>query len=173
MARAYIALGSNVGDRLHHLEHAIALLADGMQVSAVSPVYETEPVGYSAQRWFLNCVAELGTPLAPRALLQFLQRTERRMGKATPFRDGPRVIDLDLLLYDEDIVDEPGLHVPHPRMHERRFVLAPLADLAPEAVHPVLGERVADVLARLPAGEHVRAFDAALRPLFARDGHLR
>ena len=173
MDRPYIGLGSNLGDRLHHLEHAIALLGEGVRVTAVSPVYETEPVGYSAQGWFLNCVAELATPLPPRALLGLLQRIERRMGKATPFPDGPRVIDLDLLLYDEDIVDEPGLHVPHPRMHERRFVLAPLSDLAPEAVHPVLGERVADILARLPAAEHVRPFDAAPRPGFATEAHLR
>ena len=163
MPEAYVGLGTNLGDREANLQRALDLLADEAEAIVASPIYETEPVGYSDQPWFLNCVASLRTSLEPRALLERLQEIEHQMGKATPFANGPRVIDIDLLLYEGQVIDEPGLRVPHPRMHERRFVLAPLADVAPEAVHPSLGLSVASLLAGLVTGEQVRRFAATLR----------
>ncbi|MEX2599974.1 MAG: 2-amino-4-hydroxy-6-hydroxymethyldihydropteridine diphosphokinase [Dehalococcoidia bacterium] len=152
LASAYIALGSNVGDRMENLRRAVALLRNRVAVRPISPVYETEPVGYPEQDWFLNCSAGVTTELAPDRLLEVLQDVERELGKATPFANGPRVIDLDLLLYDDQAVEMQALRVPHPRMHERRFVLAPLADIAPDVVHPVLQVSVQELLARLPSG---------------------
>lgn len=142
VSTAYIGLGSNLGDRDGLLRAALAALAEthGIRVVAVSTVRETEPVGHVDQPRFLNAVAAVETDLGPRALLAELLRIERSLGRtrAGP-RFGPRTIDLDLLLYDDLIVDEPGLHVPHPRLHERTFVLEPLAELAPDAVVPGRG----------------------------------
>jgi 2-amino-4-hydroxy-6-hydroxymethyldihydropteridine diphosphokinase len=158
MARAFAGLGTNLGDRTANLQRAIGLIRERATVTTVSPVYETEPVGYADQPWFLNCVVELDTPLPPHNLWDALQSVERAMGKATPFPNGPRVIDADLLLYDDLVIDEPGLQVPHPRMHERRFVLAPLADVAPALVHAALRRTVASLLEAAPEREQVRLF---------------
>jgi 2-amino-4-hydroxy-6-hydroxymethyldihydropteridine diphosphokinase len=129
--RAFVGLGSNLGDRLDHLRRAVAGLPD---VVAVSPVYETDPVGGPAQGPYLNAVAELDTGLDPFQLLAACQRVERAAGRERRERWGPRTLDADVLLVDDLVVDEPELTVPHPRMWERRFVLAPLADLAPDLV---------------------------------------
>ena len=158
MHRAHIGLGSNQGDRLANLESAIALLRQQVQVTGLSPIYETEPVGFAEQSWFLNAVAEVDTALAPQALFAVLQEIESCLGKATPFPNGPRTIDLDLLLYDSELLAEPALTVPHPRLHERRFVLMPLADVAPDAVHPLSKHSIASLLASLPEGPEVRAW---------------
>jgi 2-amino-4-hydroxy-6-hydroxymethyldihydropteridine diphosphokinase len=150
--RAYVALGSNLGDRARTLLDAVeALRAEpGVEVAAVSSFWDTEPVGVLDQPRFLNGVAALDTTLPARALLELLLDVEQRFGRT---RDGvpaqgPRTLDLDLLLYGEDEIDEPGLEVPHPRMHERRFVLGPLAEIAPGLEIPGRGE-VQDILARL------------------------
>jgi 2-amino-4-hydroxy-6-hydroxymethyldihydropteridine diphosphokinase len=128
--RAFLALGSNLGDRWAYLREAVAALPD---VIAVSPVYETEPVGGPAgQGPYLNLVVELETELGPRQLLELAQGLEGAAGRVRGERWGPRTLDVDVLLVDDLEVDEPDLIVPHPRMHERRFVVAPLADLAPE-----------------------------------------
>ncbi len=129
--RAFLGLGSNVGDRQRHLTDAIESLSG---VVAVSPVYETDPVGGPQQDAFLNVVAELATPLTPRQLLGVAHRLESAAGRVRGERWGPRTLDVDVLLVGDLRVDEPDLVVPHPRMWERRFVLAPLADLAPELV---------------------------------------
>jgi 2-amino-4-hydroxy-6-hydroxymethyldihydropteridine diphosphokinase len=163
VAEAYIGLGSNLGDREANLQQALDQLADSETVTVASPIYETEPVGYTDQPWFLNCVTALRTSLEPRPLIERLQEIERQMGKVTPFANGPRVIDIDLLLYEDQVIDEPGLHVPHDRMHERRFVLAPLADVAPNAVHPSLNTTIASLLSCLPQNEQVRRFSASNR----------
>ncbi len=147
MARAYIGLGSNLGDREAALWGALMLL--GEDVVAVSSFRETDPVGYLDQPRFLNAAAALETELDPRALLERLLEVERELGRTRDGpRFGPRTIDLDLLLYGDRVIDEPGLVVPHPRLAERRFALEPLAELDPDLVVPGLG-RVTDLLARL------------------------
>lgn len=151
---AYIALGSNAGDRRAALDSALAALrgARGVTVIAVSPYVETEPVGPPQPR-YLNAAAELRTTLDPRALLDLLLSVEARHGRnrRAETRWGPRRLDLDLLLYGERVIDEPGLAVPHPRMHERRFVLEPLAQIAPHARHPARGRTVEWLLAAISA----------------------
>jgi 2-amino-4-hydroxy-6-hydroxymethyldihydropteridine diphosphokinase len=158
----FLSLGSNVGRRPDRLRAAIGQIAGepGISVVRASLLYSTSPVGYTAQRNFLNGVLELRTRLSPRDLLDRLGRIEARMGKNTPFRDGPRCIDLDLVLYGRRRVCEDGLVVPHPRMHLRRFVLEPLAEIAPGAVHPVLRQTAARLLAGLGSGEQVRPWGA-------------
>jgi 2-amino-4-hydroxy-6-hydroxymethyldihydropteridine diphosphokinase len=151
-ARAFVALGSNLGDRRALLEFAVAQLrtSAGIEVLAVSPVYETDPVGGPPQGAYLNAAVALRTALAPRALLERLLAIEALAGRERgAVRDAPRRLDLDLLCYGDLVLDEPGLTLPHPRLHERAFALVPLADLAPELVHPVLGESVARLAARV------------------------
>ena len=129
--RAFLGLGSNLGDRRRHLEAAVSSLPD---VVAVSPVYETDPVGGPPQAPYLNVVVELETERSPRELLETAQRAERLAGRVRGERHGPRTLDVDVLLVGGLTIAEPALVVPHPRMWQRRFVLAPLADLAPELV---------------------------------------
>jgi 2-amino-4-hydroxy-6-hydroxymethyldihydropteridine diphosphokinase len=147
MARAYIALGSNLGDRTAHFRAALqALSAAGATVRRASGFIETPPVGKTGQPVFLNAAAELQTDLSARDLLQLLLRIESSNGRVREERWGPRTLDLDLLLYDAQVIHEPDLEVPHPRMHERAFVLQPLAEIAPEAWHPVLRKTVRQLL---------------------------
>ena len=152
MTRAYVALGSNLGDREGTLRAALEALAaePGIEVVAVSRLYDTEPVGYVDQPRFLNGAAALETELPARELLERLLAVEHRFGRSREDvpAQGPRTLDLDLLLYGDAEIDEPGLRVPHPRLHERRFVLEPLADLDPALEVPGNGQ-VQDILARL------------------------
>lgn len=151
MTRAYVGLGANLGDRETTIRRALALLAaaDDVDIVAVSTLRETEPVGIVDQPAFLNGVAVLETALDPHALLQRLLAVELRLGRTREGpRFGPRTIDLDLLVYDDRRVEQPGLTVPHPRLHERRFALEPLADLDPGLEIPGRGA-VSEVLARL------------------------
>jgi 2-amino-4-hydroxy-6-hydroxymethyldihydropteridine diphosphokinase len=151
---AYIGLGSNLGDRHAHLDRAVASLRQrpGIEVKRVSAYRETSPVGGPfGQGPYLNAVAEVETSLSPAELMQVLLDVEQLLGRVRAGRWGPRNIDLDLLLFGQEIVDEPLVTVPHPRMHARRFVLEPLAELAPQMVHPRLGQSVPELLAALPA----------------------
>jgi len=143
---AYLSLGSNIGDREANLRAAVERLAPVRQ----SPVYETEPVDYLAQRWFLNMVVEIETDLFPRQLLTRTQKIERELGRIRGIPKGPRTIDIDILFYAAAVIDTPELQIPHPRIAARRFVLAPLADLAPELRHPVTRLTVKEMLAAAP-----------------------
>ncbi len=151
MTRAYVGVGSNLGDRAATIAKALEALAaePGVEVVACSQLRETEPVGFLDQPRFLNGAVALDTSLSPRALLERLLAIERALGRRRDGpRFGPRTIDLDLLLYGDLEVDEPGLTLPHPRLHERRFVLEPLAELAPDLVVPGKGS-LPDLLAAL------------------------
>jgi 2-amino-4-hydroxy-6-hydroxymethyldihydropteridine diphosphokinase len=157
MKTTYLSLGSNVGDREHMLGEALRLLeSPGLHVVRVSPVYETEPQEFKNQPWFLNLVAEIQTSLFPMQLLTRLRKIERKLGRKRTVEKGPRSIDIDILLYGESVIDSQDLVVPHPRMHERRFVLQPLADLAPDLRHPVLRRSVKELLAGV-TGQAIRA----------------
>jgi 2-amino-4-hydroxy-6-hydroxymethyldihydropteridine diphosphokinase len=152
----YLSLGSNLGDRAANLQTAIAQLASLGEVGAVSSFYETEPVELTAQPWFLNCAVKLDTEKMPRQLIAGILALERGMGRQRKQKNGPRVIDVDILLFGSSIVDLSSVTVPHPKMHERRFVLEPLAEIAPEARHPALKRTVRELRGALPAGQAVR-----------------
>jgi len=159
---AWISLGSNVGDREAHLAGAIEALrsTEGVRVIAVSAVYETDPVGPGSQGPYLNAAAQLRTSLSPRALLDRLLAIEAQQGRERgPVRNAPRTLDLDLLLYADRRISEPGLEVPHPRLHERPFVLEPLRDLAAQVVHPVRGESIEALARRVRDPAAVRRFE--------------
>jgi 2-amino-4-hydroxy-6-hydroxymethyldihydropteridine diphosphokinase len=143
----YLSLGSNVGDREENLRAAIAALRDaGVRVTRVSSFYETEPVDFLEQAWFLNCAVEGETADPALELLRALRGIELRMGSKKLVAKGPRLIDMDILLYGSEKIDTPELQVPHPRMHLRRFVLAPLAEIAPELRHPAWSGTAAEML---------------------------
>ncbi|HEX8180780.1 MAG TPA: 2-amino-4-hydroxy-6-hydroxymethyldihydropteridine diphosphokinase [Pyrinomonadaceae bacterium] len=157
--KLYVGLGSNLGDRVAHLLLAVrGLLAAGLCVSRLSAIYETEPVDVLDQPPFLNMVAELrgDTPFSPEQVLARLLRIEYALGRRRDAPKGPRTIDLDLLLYRDVQQASPLLTLPHPRLHLRRFVLTPLAELAPDATHPVLKQTVQELLAHVPDASSVQ-----------------
>jgi 2-amino-4-hydroxy-6-hydroxymethyldihydropteridine diphosphokinase len=151
LKRIYLSLGSNLGDRQRNLRQAVDRLASNdMRVLHLSRVYETEPVGYKDQAWFLNQVVEAETALFPMQLLTRIGRVERELGRVRTVPNGPRTIDIDILFYGAAIVNTVRLEIPHPRMAERRFVLAPLAELAPDLRHPVTHRSVRQMLECAP-----------------------
>ena len=152
----YLSLGSNLGDREAHLRDAIARLQIAGRVLCVSSFYETEPVEFRDQGWFLNCAGALETTKTPEQLITAILQIEHEMGRQRLQKKGPRIIDIDILLFSDRIVDLPELTVPHSAMHQRRFVLEPLAEIAPQARHPVLKKTVRELLDALPAGQTVR-----------------
>jgi 2-amino-4-hydroxy-6-hydroxymethyldihydropteridine diphosphokinase len=157
MPTVYLSLGSNVGDREANLRAAIAALpANGIQVKRVSSIYETEPVDFLDQPWFLNCVVEAETDLEPHALLQSLRTIESHLGSQKEFAKGPRKLDLDILLYNSQTIATPDLQIPHPRMLQRRFVLTPLAEIAPTVKHSSWPATTAALLEQLADPSQVR-----------------
>ena len=149
MIPVFFSLGSNLGDRAQNLAEALPCLQQRVHLTRVSSLYETAPMGYADQPAFLNLACEARTVLPPDALLRFVKQIEQHQGRQATFRYGPRLIDVDILLYGGWVVSTPTLSIPHPRMAERAFVLVPLAEIAPKSVHPVLGLSVAALLAQV------------------------
>lgn len=153
---AYLSLGSNLGDRELRLRDAISRLEGVGHVRSVSSFYETEPVEFTDQGWFLNCVVALETERSPAQLMEALLGIEKEMGRQRVQKKGPRTIDIDIVLFGDAVLDSAALTIPHPAMHQRRFVLEPLVEIAPDARHPVLQKTVSELLAQLAAGQTVR-----------------
>jgi 2-amino-4-hydroxy-6-hydroxymethyldihydropteridine diphosphokinase len=149
MVEAYIALGSNLGDREANIKKAFDALKERIQIVKTSSLYETKPMYVEDQGLFLNCAAKIETNLAPEELLKFLKNIEQKLGRKTLGRNGPRIIDLDILFYGDQILKENDLQVPHPKIGERPFVLVPLAEIAPNLIHPVNKKPIADMLSEL------------------------
>jgi 2-amino-4-hydroxy-6-hydroxymethyldihydropteridine diphosphokinase len=164
---AYLSFGSNLGDRAANLRAAIAQLVaqpdspldDADRLLAVSALYETQPVDVPNQPWFLNCIAAIETDKTPRELLQRALQVEAAMGRLRMSEKSARNIDIDIVFFGERVVDEQGLKIPHPAMHQRRFVLAPLVEIAPEASHPELKKTARELLAELAEGQAVRRLE--------------
>lgn len=164
MNELYLGLGTNLGNRLENLQRAVAGLAAEMSITAVSPIYQTPPWGVTNQPDFLNCCLAAETDLSPKELLTFIKNLETKIGRQPGKRWGPRLIDIDLLFYVNQIVKTDKLTVPHPRLHEREFVLRPLADIAPDFVHPLLGQTVVEMLTAVPPTDIKPYLGAILQP---------
>ncbi len=145
----YLALGSNLGERHEHLREALKRLPPEVALRKVSSIYETAPVDYQDQPDFLNMACQGETQLSPRALLRYVKEIERAIGRQVTFRNGPRVIDIDILLYDQLCIQENDLVIPHPRMAERAFVLTPLAEIAPDAIEPIHHQTIRELLNKI------------------------
>ena len=143
----YLALGSNLGNRAANLKEALSSLPPQMEVEAKSKVYETPPWGYADQEKFLNQALKVKTYLEPELLLKHLKRLEVALGRKASFQNGPRLIDMDILFYDDLVFESPALVIPHPGAHERGFVLLPMMDIAPDFIHPVKQKSVRDLIA--------------------------
>ncbi|HLS36137.1 MAG TPA: 2-amino-4-hydroxy-6-hydroxymethyldihydropteridine diphosphokinase [Bacillota bacterium] len=155
MKRSFIAMGTNIEPRKKYIDDAITRLRDHgqIEVKQISPIYETEPVGYLEQADFLNLVIEVQTNLAPKALLEACQEIESALGRERTFKNGPRTIDLDILTYEDEVVDKEHLTIPHPRMKDRAFVLVPFAKIARDLNISLYGKTVSDLLENLPEND--------------------
>jgi 2-amino-4-hydroxy-6-hydroxymethyldihydropteridine diphosphokinase len=155
-AEVFISIGSNIGDRAANIRNAIKALERVVKIVAVSSLYETEPVEFTEQPWFLNCAVRLETALDPHELIDSLLSIEQEMGRHRQHIKGPRNIDLDILLYGNLVLNDATLTIPHPAMQQRRFVLEPLAEIAPEIIHPVLRRTIRELHDALPIGQQVK-----------------
>ena len=145
----YLSLGSNLGDRRANLKKALSLLGDSVDIASVSSVYDTKPVGVGEQPRFLNLMCRVNTNIGPLQLLSLIKGIESSMGRDLKLKNAPRIIDIDIIFYGDTIMESPELIIPHPRMLERAFVLIPFAEIAPEIVHPVSGERIDELASRV------------------------
>jgi len=152
MKTAYIGIGSNLGDTRRNCRRAIERIGriPGCSITGLSGLYLTEPVGVEGQDWYVNGVVAISTSLSAQDLIKGLYTIEADMGRVRKERWGPRIIDLDILLFGQDVIREPNLTIPHPFMHERRFVIAPMVDLAPDLAHPTLGKKMTELLKMIP-----------------------
>ena len=156
LTRVYLSLGSNVGDRAAQLRDAIARLSAFGYVAAESSLYETEPVEFTDQPWFLNCAVAIETGKTPQQLMTAILKIEEDMGRKRTQKKGPRTIDIDILLFGDTIINSEELTIPHPAMHQRRFVLEPLSEIASQLRHPIFKRTIRQLLATLPKGQEVR-----------------
>jgi len=155
-ATVYLGLGSNLGNRQNNLSRAVEMLAPQVKVEMISSLYETEPVGFIEQPPFLNAVLRGTTALSPQILLAKAKEVEQKLGRVPSFPNAPRPVDIDILFYSDLIIDLPGLTIPHPRLEERAFVLVPLAEIAPDLVHPVDGKKAREMLANVDGLDGVK-----------------
>jgi len=161
VATVYLGLGSNLGDRKHNLAQALELLSKHVVIEQVSSIYETEPAGYREQPLFLNAVCRISTGLNPEKLLRLAKKIEAELGRTPGFPNAPRPIDIDILLYGDEVISGKELTIPHPRLVERAFVLVPMAEIAPDLVHPVSKKTVKKLLEDLGAVTGVRKWAEA------------
>ena len=160
MPIVYLSLGSNIGDKTAQITQALDRIARVCEIKQVSPYYLTEPVGLKNQDWFLNCVVEVETEKDPNELLSALQLIEKKMGKTKTKVNGPRTIDIDILFFDNQVVNQKNLVIPHPRLHTRLFVLQPMMDLNSTFLHPVLKKTIKELYERQPWAEIVTPYKA-------------
>jgi len=158
MSVVYIGLGSNIGDKQGNITNALCLISKICKVKKKSHVYITEPVGNIEQDWFLNCVVEIETEIEPKQLLSSFKSIERKLGRAKNVKNGPRIIDIDILFYGNNIVNTKNLVIPHPLLHERLFVLQPMIDLNPDFIHPVLKKSIQELYKNHPGKEKVQLY---------------
>lgn len=161
MVTAYLGLGANLGDRKQNLTKALQLLSQKVSIYQLSSIYETDPVGYKKQPLFLNAVCHISTVLSPDQLLNLAKEIEAKMGRTPSFLNAPRPIDIDILFYNNKVINSPKLTIPHPRLTERAFVLIPLVEIAPELTHPVNGKTVKELLDNLGTSAGVQKWDKA------------
>ena len=162
MATTYLCLGANLGEREKNLAQALALLAQKVKLEKVSSIYQTEPVGYEEQPPFLNLVCQISTEMELGELLCLAKAIENRMGRVPSFPNAPRLIDIDILFYDNQIVKTQNLTIPHPRLAERAFVLIPLAEIAPELIHPELSKNIAELASAVREHNGVQKYSGGL-----------
>ena len=158
----FMGLGSNIGGREQHLRDGIKLLAQSLDVRQASSIYETDPWGYKDQPHFLNMVCRIQTDMPPEELLSFFQKVEQLVGRVHTFRYGPRVLDVDILTYGDQVIAIPALEIPHPGLADRAFILVPMAEIAPNWEHPVLGKRAAQLLKEVSGSHGVRIWGGPL-----------
>ena len=159
MAISYLGLGSNIGDREINLLKALSLISQESRLIKTSSIYETKPIGYEKQSYFLNMVCQISTKLKPVDLLQSIKQIENKLGRKPSFRNAPRIIDIDILFYDNKIMNINNLVIPHPRLVERAFVLIPLAEITPKLIHPELGKSIAELSHKVTGQDGVFLFN--------------